>query len=154
MPLIACEFAATSRAAAASTNVVAGDPYLSIALTGRMFGPAYRGQGAAMRNLSRATEEGGTLVSPLVPWNAGGAVVITALGLGIAEGQAINLLYIPLAFACWLSPLIGMAYGWLGWFSPRADAAERAQWQRDGEHVLDVDGVTPASPSLAATSRR
>ncbi|ROO29868.1 sodium:proton antiporter [Salinisphaera orenii MK-B5] len=140
--------------AAASTNVVAGDPYLSIALTGRMFGPAYRGQGAAMRNLSRATEEGGTLVSPLVPWNAGGAVVITALGLGIAEGQAINLLYIPLAFACWLSPLIGMAYGWLGWFSPRADAAERAQWQRDGEHVLDVDALTPASPSLAATSRR
>ncbi|RJS93523.1 Na+/H+ antiporter NhaC [Salinisphaera sp. Q1T1-3] len=124
--------------AAAATNVVAGDPYLSIALTGRAFGPAYRGQDYAMRNLSRATEEGGTLVSPLVPWNAGGAVVLTSLGLGITSGHAINLLYIPLAIACWISPLIGIAYAWLGWFSPRADAKEREQWRTEGEPVLAV----------------
>src|SRR5699024_8527489 len=83
-----------------STNVVAGDPYLSIALTGRMFGPVYRGMKYSMLNLSRATEEGGTLVSPLIPWNAGGAVVITSLGLGVYSGSTIDLLYIPLAFAC------------------------------------------------------
>ena len=55
-------------------------------------------------------DRGGTLISPLVPWNAGGAVVISALGLGIAEGNIENLLYIPLAFACWLSPLISIFY--------------------------------------------
>lgn len=119
-----------------ATNVVAGDPYLSIALTGRMFGAAYRGKKYSMLNLSRATEEGGTLVSPLVPWNAGGAVVITSLGLGIYTGDMTNLLYIPLAFACWLSPIIGVFYGWTGWFSPKASEAEQALWEEQGEEIM------------------
>src|SRR3546814_9916745 len=59
-----------------ATNLVAGDPYLSIALPGRMYAPVYRGMGYSTLNLSRAVEEGGTLVSPLIPWNAGGAFVI------------------------------------------------------------------------------
>lgn len=121
------------------TNVVAGDPYLSIALPGRMFGPAYRGMKRSMLNLSRATEEGGTLVSPLVPWNAGGAVVITSLGLGVYSGNLMDLLYIPLAFACWLSPLIGILYGWTGWFSPMASSAEQMRWEEQGEEQLDFD---------------
>lgn len=121
------------------TNIVAGDPYLSIALTGRMFGPAYRGMGRSMLNLSRATEEGGTLVSPLVPWNAGGAVVITSLGLGVYSGNPIDLLYIPLAFACWISPLIGVLYGWTGWFSPMASDAEKARWAELGEEQMTFD---------------
>src|SRR5690554_4097807 len=121
------------------TNVVAGDPYLSIALTGRMFGPAYRGMGYSMLNLSRATEEGGTLVSPLVPWNAGGAVVITSLGLGVYSGNPIDLLYIPLAFACWLSPLIGILYGWTGWFSPLASDQEKEAWAAQGEEVMEFE---------------
>lgn len=121
-----------------STNLVAGDPYLSIALTGRMFGPVYRGMKYSMLNLSRATEEGGTLVSPLIPWNAGGAVVITSLGLGVYSGSTIDLLYIPLAFACWLSPLIGIVYGWTGWFSPKASEEEQARWAEQGEEIMDV----------------
>ncbi|MDX1267325.1 MAG: Na+/H+ antiporter NhaC family protein, partial [Oceanisphaera sp.] len=118
-------------ATSAMTNVIGGDPYLSIALPGRMFAPAYRAKGYSALNLSRAVEEGGTLISPLIPWNAGGAVVITALGLGIAEGQTENLLYIPLAFACWLSPLIGIAYAHLGWFSPRLSPEEAARHQAE-----------------------
>ena len=93
-----------------ATNLVAGDPYLSISLPGRMFVPVYEAKGYSKLNLSRAVEEGGTLISPLVPWNAGGAVVISALGLGIAEGNIENLLYIPLAFACWVSPVISLIY--------------------------------------------
>ena len=65
---------------------------MSIALPGRMFAPAYRGKAYSTLNLSRAIEEGGTLISPLVPWNAGGAIVITALGLGVADGNFDNLL--------------------------------------------------------------
>ena len=126
---------ASATAAAVSTNLVAGDPYLSIALPGRMFAPVYRGMGYSTLNLSRAVEEGGTLVSPLVPWNAGGAFVITALALGIREGELINLLYIPLAFACWLSPLIGITYAATGKFSPRASADEQAEWARQGEEI-------------------
>ncbi|RTR27546.1 Na+/H+ antiporter NhaC [Deinococcus radiophilus] len=122
-----------------ATNVVAGDPYLSIALPGRMFAPVYRGLGYSTKNLARAVEEGGTLMSPLIPWNAGGAFVITALGLGIMDGQLQNLMYIPLSFACWLSPLLGMIYGFTGLFSPKATAEERAEWQAQGEYVKDVE---------------
>ena len=126
---------ASATGAAVSTNLLAGDPYLSIALPGRMFAPVYRGMGYSTLNLSRAIEEGGTLISPLVPWNAGGAFVITALALGINEGNLENLLYIPLAFACWLSPLIGISYAVSGVFSPKATADERDQWASQGEDV-------------------
>lgn len=118
-------FAGLQTAAIASsttTNLVSGDVYLSIALPGRMYKKAYDDIGYSRLNLSRAMEEGGTLMSPLIPWNAGGAFVISALGFGIAGADLINLLYIPLAVACWLSPVIGIAYAHLGWFSPRATA--------------------------------
>ena len=121
-----------------ATNLVAGDPYISIALPGRMFSPLYRGMGYSTLNLSRAVEEGGTLMSPLIPWNAGGAFVISALGLGIMEGRLENLAYIPLSFACWLSPLLGILYANTGWFSPRATADERAKWDEQNEQVLDL----------------
>lgn len=114
------------------TNIVSGDVYLSIILPGRMYGSAYDKLGYSRLNLSRAIEEGGTLVSPLVPWNAGGAFVIAALGMGIGEGNIENLLYIPLAIACWLSPVIGIIYAQLGWFSPKAESPSLAE----GEPVL------------------
>lgn len=120
-----------------ATNLVAGDPYLSIALPGRMYAPVYRGMKYSTLNLSRAIEEGGTLVSPLIPWNAGGAFVIGALGLGIGEGNLENLLYIPLAFACWVSPVLGLLYAQLGLFSPKATAEEQANWEKNGELIAD-----------------
>jgi len=134
-------FAAVQSAAigtAFATNLVAGDPYISIALPGRMYAPLYRGMGYSTLNLSRAVEEGGTLMSPLIPWNAGGAFVISALGLGIMSGNLQNLLYIPLAFACWTAPLIGIFYAVTGLFSPRATDAERRDWEKSNEDVLDL----------------
>lgn len=119
-----------------ATNTVAGDPYLSITLPGRMYAPIYRGMGYSTLNLSRAIEEGGTLVSPLIPWNAGGAFVISALALGVTDGNFENLLYIPLAFACWLSPVIGIIYAMTGLFSPKANEEEIRAWQESGEPVI------------------
>ncbi|MCZ2721031.1 Na+/H+ antiporter NhaC [Marinomonas sp. 15G1-11] len=124
-----------------STNLVAGDPYLSIALPGRMYAPVYRGMKYSTLNLSRAIEEGGTLVSPLIPWNAGGAFVISALGLGIAEGNIENLMYIPLAFACWVSPVLGILYAQLGLFSPKASEEELRNWEKMGEESMDLSSL-------------
>ena len=107
-----------------ATNVVSGDVYLSIALPGRMYGPEYNKLGYSRLNLSRAIEEGGTLVSPLIPWNAGGAFVMGALGLSVTSGDYSALLYIPLAFACWLSPVIGILYAQTGWFCKTAETEE------------------------------
>lgn len=125
-------------ATSTATNLVAGDPYLSIALPGRMYAPVYRGMGYSTLNLSRAIEEGGTLMSPLIPWNAGGAFVISALGLGVVDGNFQNLLYIPLAFACWLTPVIGIIFAWTGLFSPRVSAAELQDWQANDRSIADM----------------
>src|SRR3546814_4238023 len=75
-------------------------------------------------DLSRAVEEGGTLASPLIPWNAGGAFVISALALGVSSGNMENLLYIPLAFACWMSPVIGIVYAHTGLFRSEEHTSE------------------------------
>jgi len=143
---------ASATGAAIATNLVAGDPYLSIALPGRMFAPAYVDKGYSKLNLSRAVEEGGTLISPLIPWNAGGAFVITALGLGISDGNIENLLYIPLAFACWLSPLIGLTYAGLGFFSPKMSAAELARYkQEEAEMSEDKTVEVRAGAKMSAS---
>ncbi|MGY5513837.1 Na+/H+ antiporter NhaC [Vibrio antiquarius] len=120
-----------------ATNAVSGDVYLSIALPGRMFGPQYDKLGYSRLNLSRAIEEGGTLVSPLIPWNAGGAFVMGTLGLIVAPGDYSALLYAPLAFACWLSPAIGILYAQTGWFSKRVEQ----------EAPASTEPVSPASSS-------
>jgi NhaC family Na+:H+ antiporter len=142
-------FASTQVAAvgtAFSTNLVAGDPYLSVALPGRMYSPVYRGMGYSTLNLSRGIEEGGTLMSPLIPWNAGGAFVISALGLGVSGGNLENLLYIPLAFACWTAPLIGIFYAYVGWFSPKATEKEREEWESTGAKIAKFnDDGTPVT---------
>lgn len=120
---------AASTGTAIGLNVFAGDPYLAIALPGRMFSPAYRGMGLSTLNLSRSIEEGGTLVNPLVPWNAGGAFVAGALGIQ-------TLVYAPFAFACWLSPVIGLIYGYTGWFMPTASDEEKKQWAEEKTSVI------------------
>jgi NhaC family Na+:H+ antiporter len=74
-------------------------------------------------------------MSPLIPWNAGGAYVISALGLGVATGNIENLLYIPLAFACWLAPVIGVFYAVTGLFSPKASEEEIKQWHDSNEPI-------------------
>ncbi|MFA9461352.1 Na+/H+ antiporter NhaC [Thiohalorhabdus methylotrophus] len=127
-----------STGGAVGTNLITGDPYLSIALPGRMFSPAYRGQGLSTLNLSRSIEEGGTLINPLVPWSAGGAFTAGALGIP-------TLAYAPFAVACWLSPLIGLLFAALGWYMPRASDAERAQWQRDEEPVMVAGEMVSAA---------
>ena len=129
-----------------ATNLVAGDPYLSIALPGRMFAPIYRGMGYSPLNLSRACEEGGTLMSPLIPWNAGGAFVISALALGVADGNIENLLYIPLSFACWLAPVIGIFYAMTGLYSPKATRAEREECREMGEAIKNMEHLGYPNP--------
>ncbi|WPC76727.1 Na+/H+ antiporter NhaC [Vibrio porteresiae] len=123
---------------AAGTNLVAGDPYLSIALPGRMYSQAYRGMGYSTLCLSRSVEEGGTLLSPLIPWNAGGALVIQSLGLGIAQGHTENLLYIVCAIACWMSPLLGIIYAYFGKFCPKATEEEKLQWHTNNELIMTL----------------
>ena len=134
---------AASTGASMGTNLIAGDVYLSIALPGRMFAPAFRARGLSVTNLSRSLEDGGTLFSPLVPWNVGGAFVSGTLGIP-------TLAYAPVAFACWLSPLFGLLWAATGWFVPKAGAEERARWAELEEPVLEESRPEAEPPARGA----
>ncbi|WP_311946019.1 Na+/H+ antiporter NhaC [Halomonas piscis] len=128
-------------------NAISGDVYLSIALPGRMYVSAYERLGYSRLNLSRAIEEGGTLVSPLIPWNVGGAFTITALGLTVGDGNFSDLLYIPLAFACWLSPLLSIIYAQFGLFSHKADPKKRPNSDQPAKLTSQDESGSPIPPS-------
>jgi Na+:H+ antiporter, NhaC family len=85
-------------------NVLTGDQYLSLVLPGQMWKEEYRLRGLAAVNLSRTIEDGGTVTSALIPWNA--CAVYMAATLGVA-----TLSYAPFAFFNWINPLIALIYG-------------------------------------------
>lgn len=68
-------------------------------------------------------------------------------GLGIAEGNFQNLLYIPLALACWMSPVIGVFYGYMGWFLLRASEIERERWHKPAKRSRRTTMTTRWSAS-------
>lgn len=98
---------AATVATAFGTNVVAADQYMSIVLPGRLYRAEYEKRGLAPVNLSRALEDGGTMTSPLIPWNTCGAYMAATLGVATFD-------YLPYAFVNLLSPLIGIAIAYAG----------------------------------------
>ena len=88
-------------------NLVLCDQYMSVVMGGRMFAQAYPERGLHPKNLSRAVEDSATVTANLVPWNSGGAYQAATLGVA-------TIAYLPFNFFCWLSPLVTLAFGWLG----------------------------------------
>jgi Na+:H+ antiporter, NhaC family len=105
---------AVTVATAAGLNVVAADQYIAIIVPGRMYAAAFRDRGLHPKNLSRAVEDGGTITSPLVPWNTCGAFMSATL-------LVPTLAYAPFAFLCFLNPLLSILYGITGWTMTKLD---------------------------------
>lgn len=82
-------------------DLVTGEQYLSIVLPGRMYKDEYRKRGLHPKNLSRALEDSGTLLSPLIPWNTCGAYMAVTLGVS-------PLAYLPFAFLNLINPLVSL----------------------------------------------
>ena len=72
-----------------------------------MYGAAFRELRLHPKNLSRAIEDGGTITSPLIPWNTCGAFMSGTLM--VATGA-----YLPYAVLNYLNPLISILYGFFG----------------------------------------
>ncbi|EDY81083.1 Na+/H+ antiporter NhaC [Verrucomicrobiia bacterium DG1235] len=106
-------------------NLIAPDQYLSIIVPGRMYKEAYKQKGLAAKNLSRALEDGGTITSPLVPWNSCGVFMMSVL--------AVNpLAYLPFAFFNLINPVLSIFFGLKGWTIVEADSDEK-----EGERSYD-----------------
>jgi NhaC family Na+:H+ antiporter len=98
---------ATTVLTAIATNILSADQYISVVVPGRMYAPAFRERGLHPKNLSRALEDGGTITSPLIPWNTCGAFMASTLG--VATGA-----YLPYCFLNLVNPVISIIYGYTG----------------------------------------
>ena len=89
------------------TNVLTADQYMSIVMPGRMFKEEYERRGLAPVNLSRTLEDGGTITSPLIPWNTCGAYMHSVL-------QVSPLDYAVYAFFNLINPVLAIIYAYCG----------------------------------------
>jgi NhaC family Na+:H+ antiporter len=97
----------TTIVTAFGTNCIAADQYIAIVMPGRMFKDEYKRRNLAPENLSRALEDGGTVTSPLIPWNTCGAYMHSVLLINPLE-------YAVFCFFNWLSPIIGIICAFAG----------------------------------------
>lgn len=90
------------------SNMVTGDQYLSIVLTGNIYKKLYREKGFEGRLLSRSTEDSATVTSVLVPWNTCGMTQSLVLKVPTIE-------YLPYCFFNIVSPLMSIFIAMLGY---------------------------------------
>lgn len=88
-------------------NVVTADQYMSLVMTGRMYREEYERRGLDNVNLSRALEDGGTITSPLIPWNTCGAYMAGVLLISPLE-------FWPYAFFNLINVGLAIAFAYLG----------------------------------------
>jgi NhaC family Na+:H+ antiporter len=89
------------------TNLVTADQYISIVMPGRMYKEEFKKRNLHQLNLSRSLEDGGTITSPLIPWNTCGAYMHSVLGV-----HPLN--YIFYAFFNLINPVLAIIYAYLG----------------------------------------
>ena len=89
------------------TNVIAADQYIAIVVPGRMYKDEYEKRGLKPVNLSRTLEDGGTITSPLIPWNTCGAYMQSVLHVNPLD-------YLFYAFFNLINPLLAVVYAYLG----------------------------------------
>src|SRR5262245_12574069 len=105
-------------------NVVAGDQYIALVLPARLYTVEFQKRGLGAQNLSRACADGGTVTSPLVPWNSCGAFMAATLAVP-------TLAYLPFCFFNIASPVLSVLWGIIGFkitrVAPGDAQAESAQ---------------------------
>ena len=98
---------ATVVATAIGLNIIAGDQYIALVLPVRIFRVEFQKRGIQAQNLSRAAADGGTVTSPLVPWNSCGAFMAATLGVS-------TFLYLPFCIFNIASPILSVVCGITG----------------------------------------
>lgn len=88
-------------------NVLIGEQYLSILLSGESFKSEYARLNLHPKNLSRTIEDAGTVINPLVPWSVYGVFISQQLDISV-------LSYLPYAFFCYLCFFLTIIFGFTG----------------------------------------
>src|SRR5690625_3659713 len=101
-------------------NFFGGAAYVSLITASKITGENYDRLGIDRRVLSRNTEAGGTVTTPMVPWSDGG--VFMAASLGVA-----TLSYLPFLWFNFLVVIISLIYGYTNRFIWRVEKTENAE---------------------------
>ena len=88
-------------------DVILTDQYLAIMIPSRMFRDGFDAKGLSRSFLSRTTEDGATLWSPMIPWNGCGAYQSATLGVS-------NWAFMPFAFMNLINPVLAITISYLG----------------------------------------
>ncbi len=99
-------------------NLMAADQYMSIVMPGRMFKEEFERRGLDGVNLSRTLEDGGTITSPLIPWNTCGAFMAGVLAVPTGD-------YFMYCFFNLINPVIAIAFAFMGVRILQAKPAEQ-----------------------------
>jgi len=94
-------------AASFSTAFITGSSFLSVLIPGELFASLYKEKNLADKNLSRTTEDSGTVIVPLIPWSIAGVYMSATLGVSTLE-------YLPWAVMCYTSMIFAIIYGFTG----------------------------------------
>ena len=89
-------------------NIIVADQFISIMLTGKMFGKAYEDRGFRPELLSRSLEDSATVTSVLIPWNTCGIFQSSVLGIS-------QVVFVPYCFFNILSPIVSFVIAVIGW---------------------------------------
>lgn len=98
---------ASTVAASFSTAFITGSSFLSVLIPGELFAPLYKEKNLAAKNLSRTTEDSGTVLVPLIPWSIAGVYMSGTLGISTLE-------YAPWAIMCYTGFIFALIYGFTG----------------------------------------
>lgn len=88
-------------------NLTMSSQYIAIIMPGRMYAQSYRDKNIHPKTLSLSLETGGTLSSPLIPWNNCGAFMYSVLGVSVLE-------YAPWAFLNYSTLILVLILAFMG----------------------------------------
>ena len=95
-------------------NVLVGEQYLSLLLSGNAFLAEYKRLGLHPKNLARTIEDAGTVINPLVPWGVYGGFLSGVFGMAVVD-------YLPYAFFCYLCFVLTLIFGFTGFTITRIE---------------------------------
>lgn len=113
-----------SRAVAAAAftacgiNILVGEQYLSLLLTGSAFREEFKRLGLHPRNLARTIEDAGTVINPLIPWGVYGVFLAGIFNMPVID-------YLPYAFFCFLSLILTLIFGFTGFTISRIETDQK-----------------------------
>lgn len=109
-------------------DFVLTDQYLANIIPGRMYYKVYDDMGLERYYLSRTLEDGGSLWSPMFPWNGCGAYQSATLGVS-------TFAYFPYAFLSLINPIVSIAMAYMG------IAVFRKKLQSQDVEIIEVENL-------------